>query len=655
VFEELPAPAAPSQPSQSADEPHRALYLRWRPRRFEDVVGQEHVTRTLRNAVRLGRPSHAYLFTGPRGTGKTTVARILYRAVNCEHAQDGDPCNTCALCRAALDNRALDLVEIDAASTGGIADIRDLREKVGYRPNEGRYRVYIVDEAHEMSNAAWDALLKTLEEPPPHALFVLATTEAHKVPATIVSRCQRFDFRRIPFQETKDQLARVAEAEGLNVDPSVLERLALVARGGLRDALSLLDQLSAFAVGDIDMSVARAALSLPSIEAVRGAIDGMTRHDPGTVMAVVSDAAEGGADLRLLAEELVVHLRALMLLRSGADARLTDELPADEVAWLRERAPAWSIGALMQLIQTLSDALARTRDAAQFQVQTEVALLTACDVESLVPRPAQTRAPSSEVRVDPVPAPVTSAPSVVAPSPGAPAAVAHSATAQPAVAASPAAPAAGAPAPADPAAVASSTAAASSAAATSSAADPAAVASSAAAASSAAERAAIATSPVNPVGQPSEAPTAAVEAASSPSSLENSVVPSPVASPPPDATPEQTADTSLRSRWPDVIEHIQRRNGLLASLVRSAQPLAVEESVLTVAFSTELNRKSAERANSRQLIETAFERVYGTAYRLRAVVVATDGGNLLDDPVINFAQRTFGGQPKRVGTDVPNE
>src|SRR6266568_3578812 len=287
----------------------------------------------------------------------------------------------------AHEGRALDLVEIDAASNRGIDDIRDLREKVAYRPNEGRYRVYIIDEAHELTPAAWDALLKTLEEPPPHALFVLATTEAHKVPPTIISRCQRFDFRRIPFQQTREQLARVAEAEGLKIDPAVFERLALVARGGLRDALSLLDQLSAFALGDIDMSVARAALSLPSIEAVRGAIDGMTRRDPSSVMAVLSDAAEGGADLRLFADELVVHLRALMLLRTGADARLADELPHDEVAWLRQRAPAWSIGALMQLVQTLSDALARTRDAAQFQVQIEVALLTACDVESTATAP----------------------------------------------------------------------------------------------------------------------------------------------------------------------------------------------------------------------------------------------------------------------------
>jgi DNA polymerase-3 subunit gamma/tau len=546
-------------PASSPGQPHRALYLRWRPRRFEDVVGQEHVTRTLRNAVKLGRPSHAYLFTGPRGTGKTSVARILYRAVNCEHAEDGDPCNTCPLCRAALDGRALDLIEIDAASTGGIADIRDLREKVGYRPNEGRYRVYIIDEAHEMSSAAWDALLKTLEEPPPHALFVLATTEAHKVPPTIVSRCQRFDFRRIPFQQTKEQLARVAESEGMQIEPAVVERLALVARGGLRDALSLLDQLSAFAVGEIDMAVARAALSLPSVEAVRGVIDGMSRRDPSAVMAFISDAAEGGADLRLFAEELVVHLRALLLLRSGADARLSNELPEDEVGWLRERAPAWSVGTLMRLLQTLSEALARTRDAAQFQVQTEVALLTACDVESLAPpQVAATRVALNAADV----------------------------------------------------------------------------------------------ADTTFVGLPREVRVVATreETASSSDTVVGSeqrpVAPRAEVAPPP---PPVAGDQALKAKWPDVIEQVMRRNGLVGSILGSAEPVSVEDSVLVVAFSTDFNRKTAEKATNRQLIETAFERVYGSAYRLRATVPAAAAGTgLLEDPVINYATRTFGGQPRRV-------
>ncbi len=545
--DQLPSPTTP--PS----EPHRALYLRWRPKRFEDVVGQEHVTRTLRNAVKLGRPSHAYLFTGPRGTGKTSVARILYRAANCENLQDGDPCNQCALCRAALDGRALDLIEIDAASNRGIDDMRDLRDKVAYRPGVGRYKVYILDEAHELTAPAWDAFLKTLEEPPPHAIFVLATTDAHKVPPTIVSRCQRFDFRRIPFGLIREQLQRVATSEGMHIQPAVLERLALVARGGLRDAVSLLDQLESFAGGEIDMSVARAALSLPSIEAVRGVLDGMTRRDPGTVMGFVSDASDSGADLRIFAEELVVSLRALLLLRIGTDARLTDELPEDEVAWLKERAPAWSPATLMRLVQTLSEALARTRDAQQFQVQTEVALLTACDVDS-IPRTAA---------VEPLPL------------------------------AAPAAPP-------------------------------------------------LATSPSTPAAAPSAV------TASSPipglSDASASVAPEVAVS---------ASETTLKSRWPDVIDLVKNRNPILASLLGSAHPVGVQDSVLVVAFGTEFNRKSADSKTHRQLIETAFERVYGTAYRLRCTVkTETDGGtNLLDDPVINYAARTFGGQPKRVAAE----
>jgi DNA polymerase III subunit gamma/tau len=393
----------------TAEKPdRRVLYRRWRPSCFEDVVGQEHVTRTLRNAVKLGRIGHAYLFTGPRGTGKTSVARILYRAVNCLNPDDGEPDNTCPICQSALDGRALDLVEIDAASNRGIDDMRDLRDKVAYRPNEGRYRVYIIDEAHELTPQAWDAFLKTLEEPPEHAIFVLATTEAHKVPPTIVSRCQRFDFRRIPFGACREQLARVAEAEGMQVEPAVLERLALTARGGLRDALSLLDQLGAFAAAGIaiDMDVARSVLSLPSAEAVRRVIDGLTRRDASAVMADLDEVVAGGADPRLFVEELVTDLRALLLVRSRADGRLADEMPAEEADWLRERASGWTTGALISLIKELSESLARTRDAQQFQVQTEVALLAACDLPGgVVSAPTVTREAEPVPPSEPTPTP----------------------------------------------------------------------------------------------------------------------------------------------------------------------------------------------------------------------------------------------------------
>jgi DNA polymerase-3 subunit gamma/tau len=575
-------------PPQPVVADRRALYLRQRPRRFKDVVGQEHVTRTLTNAVKLGRPSHAYLFTGPRGTGKTSVARILYRAVNCDHLADGDPCNVCPLCDAALNNRALDLIEIDAASNRGIDDMRDLRDKVAYRPGEGRYKVYIIDEAHELTTQAWDAFLKTLEEPPPHAIFVLATTEAHKVPPTIISRCQRFDFRRIPFQATRELLGQVAQAEGMQVEPAVLERLALVARGGLRDALGLLDQLAAFAGGQVDMAVARAALSLPSIEAVRGVLDGMTRRDPSTVMAVISDAAEGGADLRLFAEELVVHLRALLMLRTGADVRLGDELPEDEVAWLRERAPAWSVGTLMRLVQTLSDALARTRDAQQFQVQTEVALLIACDVEGLAAPAAIAAAPTQ-----PSPSPVKT----------------ESPTLQPKIAPVEEPPIRDAAPSARPA------------------------------------------QPTSHSGDESLTSQRHVSPAAAPPTRDGTPAVH-TSAPPAPANPG--SDGGLALRWPDVVDQVKNRNPLFGATLGSAHPVGLQENVLIVAFATEFNLKSAEKTINRQLIETAFERVYGTAYRLRCVVgsgAEAGAGGLLDDPVINYATRTFGGQPKRVVND----
>ena len=402
-------------------------------------------------------------------------------------------------------------------------------------------------------------------------MFVLATTEAHKVPATIVSRCQTFNFHRIPYQLTRDRLAAVAAAEGLAVEPAVLERLALVARGGLRDALSLLDQLESFAGGEIDMTVARAALSLPAIEAVRGVIDGMSRRDASAVMAVLSDAAEGGADMRQFAEELIVNLRALLLLNVGADARLSDELPADEVDWLRQRAPVWLRSTLSTLLQTLSEALARTRDAAQFQVQLEVAILTACDPDSVVPAPR----PAS---VGPVPDAVPRTAAARAP-------VRERTTARPSE-----------PSPSDGPTVI----------------EP----------------------PATPVEtDPGPPPPAAVASAS-----ENQ-------------TPRvSVGDASLGARWSDVVEQVRNRNPLLAPLIERAVLLGVDNGQFVIGFASDFNRKSADSPKNRRLIETVVERVYGTPYRLRCTLAAADdsGASLLDDPVINYAQRTFGGEPKRL-------
>src|SRR5438094_5648462 len=223
-----------------------ALYRRYRPQTFSAIVGQEHVTRTLRNAIAQGQAAHAYLLAGVRGTGKTSIARLIAKAVNCPNAKDGEPCDRCENCVAIREGRFLDLIEIDAASNRGIDEMRDLRDKVRFAPSQGQYKVYVIDEAHQLTTEAFNALLKTLEEPPPHALFVLATTEAQKIPPTIVSRTQRFDLRRIPHGDVVRQLEHVASSEGLTVERPAVEAIARHAQGSLRDAESILDQVSSF-------------------------------------------------------------------------------------------------------------------------------------------------------------------------------------------------------------------------------------------------------------------------------------------------------------------------------------------------------------------------------------------------------------------------
>jgi DNA polymerase III subunit gamma/tau len=358
-----------------ADTSGRALYLVWRPRRFDEVVGQPHVVRTIRNAVKNGTVAHAYLFSGPRGTGKTTMARLLYKAVNCLQPVDGGPCETCAICSSANEGRAMDLIEMDAASNRGIDDVRDLREKINYAPADARYRVYILDEAHQLTQAAWDALLKTLEEPPPHAILVLATTESHKVPPTVLSRCQRFDFHRHTAANIRDRLATIAQDEGIEVDGAVLSWLARAARGGMRDAISLLDQLRSFCGDRIDADSARDVLGLAGLETVRPFLEALQQERQGDALEALNDSLDRGTDLRVFLSDTLTYLRALMLLRYGAVAPLRAELPDEELAWLEAYATAWDANRLRQLVGGFGDALAKLRDPAQLLIQVELVVL----------------------------------------------------------------------------------------------------------------------------------------------------------------------------------------------------------------------------------------------------------------------------------------
>jgi DNA polymerase-3 subunit gamma/tau len=358
-----------------ADTSGRALYLVWRPRRFDDVVGQPHIVQTIRNAVRNGTIAHAYLFSGPRGTGKTTMARLLFKAVNCLRPDDGAPCEQCAICISANDGRALDLIEMDAASNRGIDDVRELRDKINYAPADARYRVYILDEAHQLTQAAWDALLKTLEEPPPHAILVLATTEAHKVPATVLSRCQRFDFHRHTAANIRNQLSKIAHDEGIQVEGAVLSWLARAARGGMRDAISLLDQLRTFCGDTIDADSARDVLGLAGLIVVQPFLAALQEERPGDALEALNEALDRGTDLRVYIADTLTYLRALMLLRYGAVTPLRAELPDDELEWLEASATAWEAGRLRQLVGGFGDALARLRDPAQLLVQVELVVL----------------------------------------------------------------------------------------------------------------------------------------------------------------------------------------------------------------------------------------------------------------------------------------
>lgn len=358
---------------------YTALYRKFRPAEFADVKGQDHIITTLQNQIKANRIGHAYLFCGTRGTGKTTVAKIFAKAVNCEHPVDGSPCGECEMCRSIAAGTSMNVIEIDAASNNGVDNIREIREEVAYRPTEGRYKVYIIDEVHMLSIGAFNALLKTLEEPPEYVIFILATTEVHKIPITILSRCQHYDFKRISIETITDRMKELMDTEHVDVEDKALRYIAKAADGSMRDALSLLDQCIAFYMGQ--------KLTYDNVLEVLGAVDTdvfskllrkVIDRDVAGVLDVVEDLVMQGRELTQLAADFTWYLRNLLLVKTSDNIEEVLDVSTENMAQLREEAQMIEPDMLFRYIRIFSELSNQLKYATQKRVMLEVALIKLC-------------------------------------------------------------------------------------------------------------------------------------------------------------------------------------------------------------------------------------------------------------------------------------
>ena len=409
---------------------YRAFYRKYRPSTFIDVVGQKHITTTLENAVKSGKTSHAYLFTGSRGTGKTSCAKILSKAVNCLNPQNGNPCNECEICKGIDSGAILDIIEIDAASNNGVDNIRDLREEANFTPANAKFRVYIIDEVHMLSIGAFNALLKTLEEPPAHVIFILATTEVHKLPSTILSRCQRFDFKRIPPEDMATRLKEVAEKESLQLSDDGAMLIARIADGAMRDALSLLDRCSS-CEGIIDSAAVASSAGLAGREYIFELCDCILEKDSAKALEVIDKLYNDSCDMERLITELTSHFRNLMVSKAVKNFQDMIICSQGEIEIIREQSAKTTLATIMSCIDILTASASTMKQGANRRTSAELCIIRLCtpsldsDINALLRRiselesavasgkitanvqsPAPVKEEKTEIKAEPTPAPV---------------------------------------------------------------------------------------------------------------------------------------------------------------------------------------------------------------------------------------------------------
>ena len=395
---------------------YQVLYRKYRPRVFADVYGQDHVTSTLKNEIKEGRISHAYLFTGSRGTGKTTCAKILAKAVNCPNAVDGEPCNACEICKGLDNGTIYDVVEIDAASNNGVDNIRDLREEVNYTPTRGKYRVYIIDEVHMLSTGAFNALLKTLEEPPAHVIFILATTEVHKLPATILSRCQRFDFKRIQPETMAVRLQQVAGLEGMELAPDAATLIARIADGALRDGLSILDQCAGRSK-QITARLVSEVAGLAGREALYRLSDAVLARDSSVAVEELAQLHENSYDMERLCVEMINHFRNFMMVKTVKKSRELIICTDDEYKHIEASAGQFTLAQILRGLDLFQSTLVKIKGGATPRIEMEMAFIRLCEPKletdpdainqrlSALERAVQNGVPATSVKAVQSPAP----------------------------------------------------------------------------------------------------------------------------------------------------------------------------------------------------------------------------------------------------------